>query len=250
MVQNTPLYYEERWTTPRNIGTIIFDGGGRPEAGNVYYTTVSNGPLTTLAGSWSLATGSSSTNMPASLLGVYGIRVEQNTPDVNGWHEIGELTFFTTNTGNNVALGKSYQVSPGSGAYGAASVTDGNVGAGWRGNRTYATNWVEVDFPAPQKVRAIRVLTAPGSSYMWTNFDVRVKYSVGDTWHVLGRAAASTTKSIYWIDSGSQLRVTAIQLFGCNDGGNNVVKSDNEIITEIEAYDLPPPPRGTSLMLY
>jgi hypothetical protein len=44
--------------------------------------------------------------------------------------------------------------------------------------------------------------------------------------------------------------VTAIQLFGCNDGGNNVVKSDNEIITEIEAYDLPPPPRGTSLMLY
>lgn len=242
------LYYEERWTTPQQIGTIMLDATDRQAGGTVFVTTSPGGPLTQQVATYSTPNNNSTVLVPVGQGGVYGVRVEVNQSTDASYYQIGEMEIWQKQPGANRATGGSLVRSGGS-LYGSGNLTDQSFATEWRADENASVNWAGWEFSDNhyEWARGARISSTSyhGSTWCWRDFDVQVKQ--GGVWSsALVRAAVPAGDTLYWIDFGQELSIQGIRLYGSTADGNNPTANNGKIVDEIMIF-IPEP--GAALLL-
>jgi len=251
---------EERWDTPRTIGSLLFDATQRAFGGDIYVDTGSGYgtvPLTSFA----LSSGQSSLLVDLSSLlggaGVCGVKVVVNNSMAEDHYQIGEMAIFSQPV-VNLSQGATTVYEGGKSYAGGGSVTDMDLNSRWRADNNGDVNAVGFVVPGDQTidVRGIRVSSGSydGAGYGWHDFAVQITYD-GDRWEFLRDAEGDiffantpSNVSLAWIDFGQTLTgVKGIRLYGDDVLGNNPRNFSDPnggwLVEEILAYNvLPVPP--------
>ncbi|MCL2701801.1 MAG: PEP-CTERM sorting domain-containing protein [Phycisphaerae bacterium] len=251
------LYYQETWTTARDLGAVMiatpgYRRYGSDGASGEIWVQLEQGGEWTKFESFDVASCSLGFFGVAQqdVKSVYGVEVRVFDTKGTSHFQVGSIAFFEQSIENfvNVAAGKPCFDT--NGPLASNLMTDGlydstkdptlfcTVGG-------LAEEFVGVDFGGVVHLQGLLIETcAAQGQYDWRNFDVQ--YYLDGEWITFGRANVSGG-DLYWVDFGDEgVLAEKIRLYGSVAGGNAPPR--DKFISEIMAFAVIPEPATMTLL--